>query len=249
MEVTLELVEFANQKPAVGAVGPVTVDTLQKTWKVLSVINGTDAACLGLHPAIYFYSHATGKHQPSALMAVIRWLSEFTSEQFEKFTVVRKQFEDFLASNSRILGDAISRRGSRGRAVPTLIDYYKLVLQELLNWKDESQIYEAMKQNPRLAPFSIKLPDFNEYGPTFSSEVKSYTLITDALASAPTCKICGARYHPDSVNIDHLKPKEEGGKGTPDNARPTHIYCNSNRKKLEPLIAARQAQSPPPKSA
>jgi len=244
MEVTLELVEFANQKPAVGAVGPVTVDALQKTWQVLSVINGKDAACLGLHPAIYFYSHATAKHQPSALMAVIKWLSELTPQQIEEFTLVRKQFEDFLISNSRILGDAISRRGSRGRAVPTLIDYYNLVLRELLNWKNESQIYEAMKQNPRLAPFSVKLPDFNEYSDTFSSEVKSYALITDALASAPICKICGARYHPDSVNIDHLKPKEEGGKGTPDNARPTHVYCNSNRKKLEPLIAARQKQPP-----
>jgi hypothetical protein len=240
MEVTLELVEFANQKPAVGAVGPVTADTLQKTWTVLSKINGMDAACLGLHPAVYFYSHSTGKHQPAALMAVVKWISGWTKQQFENFTVVRKEFENFLISNSRILGDAISRRGSRGRAVPTLIDYYNLVLTEVTNWKKESEIYEAMRVNPRLAPFSVKLPDFNEYGPNFSPEVKSFALITDALAGAPTCKICGARYHPDSVNIDHVKAKEEGGKGSPENAQPTHVYCNANRKRLEPLIALRQ---------
>lgn len=240
MEVTLELVEFANQKPAVGAVGPVTVDTLQKTWTVLSKINGMDAACVGLHPAVYFYSHSTGKHQPAALMAVVKWISGWTKQQFENFTVVRKEFEEFLISNSRILGDAISRRGSRGRAVPTLIDYYNLVLTEVTNWKKESEIYEAMRVKPRLAPFSVKLPDFNEYGPNFSAEVKSFALITDALAGAPTCKICGARYHPDSVNIDHVKGKEEGGKGSPENAQPTHVYCNANRKRLEPLIASRQ---------
>ena len=135
MEVTLELVEFANQKPAIGAVGPVTVDTLQKTWRVLSKINGMDAACLGLHPAVYFYSHATGKHQPAALMAVIKWMSELNDQQIENFTLVRKEFENFLISNSRIMGDAISRRGSRGRSVPTLIDYYNLVFLELFKGK------------------------------------------------------------------------------------------------------------------
>ena len=240
MEVTLELVEFANQKPAVGAVGPVTVDTLQKTWRILSKINGMDAACLGLHPAVYFYSHATGKHQPSALMAVVKWISMMGDKQIENFTVVRKQFEDFLIGNARILGDAISRRGSRGRSVPTLMDYYELVYSELLNGSNESQIYEAMQKNPRLAPFSVKLPDFEEYGPNFSAEVKSFALITDALAGAPVCKICEARYHPDSVNIDHIKTKQQGGKGSPENARATHVYCNSNRERLEPLISARK---------
>ena len=240
MEVTLELVEYANRKPAIGAVGPVTVDTLQKTWRLLSRINGMDAACLGLHPAVYFYSHSTGKHQPSALMAVVKWISEMSDQQIENFTLVRKPFEDFLIGNARILGDAISRRGSRGRSVPTLIDYYNLVVTELSNGSSDSQIYEAMQKNPRLAPFSVKLPNFDEYGPNFSAEVKSFALITDALAGAPTCKICGARYHPDSVNIDHIVTKEMGGKGSPDNARATHVYCNSNRIRLESLIASRQ---------
>jgi Protein of unknown function DUF262/HNH endonuclease len=243
MEVTLELVEFANRKPAFGAVGPVTVDTLQKTWRILSKINGMDSACLGLHPAVYFYSHATGKHQPSALMAVVKCICEMSDQQIENFTLVRKQFEDFLIANARILGDAIGRRGSRGRAVPTLIDYYNLVFAELSSGSAESQIYKAMLNNHRLAPFSVKLPDFNEYGPNFSAEVKSFALITDALTGAPICKICGARYHPDSVNIDHVKTKEEGGTGSPDNARATHVYCNANRKRLEPLIASRQQRS------
>jgi hypothetical protein len=242
MEVTFELVEFANRKSAVGAVGPVTVDTLQKTWRVLSRINGMDSACLGLHPAVYFYSHSTGKHQPSALMAVIKWVDSKTDKEIEDFTIVRKPFEEFLVANARILGDTISRRGSRGRSVPTLADYYDLVCSELIKGNTEAQIYEAMRSNPRLAPFSIKLPDFNEYGPNFSAEVKSFALITDALAGAPTCKICGARYHPDSVNIDHFKSKQEGGKGSPENARPTHIYCNANRGCLEPLLARRRQQ-------
>lgn len=244
MEVTLEIVEYANRRPAVGSVGPVTADTLQKTWRILSRINGMHPSCLGLHPAVYFYSHSTGKHQPAALMAVLKWISEMSEQQIEKFTVVRRDFEEFLVSNARILGDAISRRGSRGRSVPTLIDYFNLISSELMDWKTEAGIYEAMRKQPRLAPFSVKLPDFNEYGSDFSPEVKSFTLITDALNGAPRCKICGARYHPDSVNIDHVKTKEDGGIGSPDNARATHVYCNANRKRLEPMIAEREKQRP-----
>jgi hypothetical protein len=242
MEVALELVEFANRKPATGAVGPVTVDALQKTWRTLSRINGSDPACLGLHPAVYFYSHSTGKHQPSALMAVITWISGLSNEQVEAFTSIRKPFEDFLVSNSSILGATISKRGSRGRSVPTLVEFYELLFSELLKGSDDSKIYEAMRQRPRLAPFSVKLPDINEYGADFSKEVKSFTLIKDALEGSPRCKICNARYHPDSVNIDHIQAKEAGGRGTPDNARPTHYYCNANRERLLPLIAQKQPQ-------
>ncbi len=241
MEVTLELVEFANRKPDVGSAGPVTVSALQKTWRVLSRINGTDPACLGLHPAVYFYSHSTGKHQPAALMAVIRWIAELNDQQIEIFTSIRKEFEDFLIENSAILGETISRRGSRGRSVPTLIAYYSHVVSQLLAGKNQTEIYDSMRSVPRLAPFSVKIPNGVEYGPDFSREVKSFALITDALNSAPVCRICGARYHPDSVNLDHAITKREGGIGEPANARPTHYYCNSNRDRLEALIAKRKA--------
>jgi hypothetical protein len=243
MELALELVEFANnQRTATGAVGPVTVEVLQKTWRVLSLINGDDGGCLGLHPAVYFYSHATGKHHPTAFMAVVRWIASLSKPEIERFTVVRSEFEEFLISNSAVIKEIISRRGSSGRAAHTLSDFYNLVFKSLENFLPTEKIFEDMKENKRLAPFATKIPDFNEYGPNFSSEVKASTYIRDALKAAATtpCRICGARYHPNSVNCDHIIEKSKGGRGNPENARATHYYCNSNRENLEALISSRK---------
>jgi hypothetical protein len=101
MELSLALVEFANKTPIPGRISSRTVDALDKTFKLISKINGNDIGCLGLHPAVYFYSHATGKHQPSALMAVAEWVNSFDANRRKEFTSVRKYFEDFLILNAR----------------------------------------------------------------------------------------------------------------------------------------------------
>jgi hypothetical protein len=169
-------------------------------------------------------------------MAVVKWLSEFDKYKFRKFVSVRKYFEDFLILNSRAIGEAISARGSRGRSVPTLISYYELILTELLIGTPPKKIITKMKKDRQLKPLATAPIDYNEYGPGFSREVKSGVFLADALNGVPPCRICGARYQPDSVNADHIKPKSQGGLGTADNLGPTHYYCNGGKDVLEPLI-------------
>jgi hypothetical protein len=239
MEITLDLVEFANkQKKARGSIAQKTVYALQNTWSVLSKINGKDVGCLGLHPAVYFYSHVTGKHQPAALMAILKWVNDFDKVRLREFTSVRKFFEDFLITNSRALGDVISTRGSRGRSVGTLIAYYNLVLNELLKGSGPKTILDEMRKDTKMFPFAENLPDFTEYGIDFSTETKSAKFLVDALKGGPTCRICKARYQPDSVNADHKLPKSKGGTGHPKNIDPTHYYCNGGKTALKPLIRA-----------
>jgi len=238
MEIALELVEFANKKPIRGRVAEKTVLALQNTKSILSRINGSDNGCLGLHPAVYFYSHATGKHQLAALMAIVKWIEGFDKNRFKDFTSVRKHFEDFLILNARALGETVSARGSKGRSVKTLISYYELVLNELLKGGNPKTILDEMRKQPKLFPFAENLPDFNEYGAEFSRETKSAVFLADALNGAPLCRVCGARYQPDSVNADHEIPKSQGGTGNPKNMKPTHYYCNGGKTALKPLIEA-----------
>jgi hypothetical protein len=238
MEIALELVEFANKTPIRGPVAKRTVTALQNTWSTLAKINGKDRGCFGLHPAVYFYSHATGKHQPAALMAVAKWTEGFDKKRSREFTSVRKYFEDFLIFNARALGDTISARGSRGRSVKTLISYYDLVLDELLKGGNPKTILAEMRKQSKLFPFAENLPDFTEYGTEFSAETKSGVFLIDAINAAPACRVCGARYQPDSVNADHTIPKSSRGTGHPRNMGPTHYYCNGGKSVLKPLINA-----------
>jgi hypothetical protein len=241
MDIALEIVEFAKKqspKQPIRGTAKKTVVLLENVREILLKINGKDSGCLGLHPAVYFYSFATGKHQPAALMAVLKWISGFDKNRLKAFTSVRKYFEDFLLTNARALGEIVSTRGSRGRSVGTLISYYDLVLDELIKGAAPKAILKEMRKHPKLKPFAEKLPDFTEYGKEFSTETKSAVFLADALKASPKCRVCGARYQPDSVNADHTQPKSKGGIGNPKNMGPTHYYCNSGKRTLEPLIAA-----------
>lgn len=64
----------------------------------------------------------------------------------------------------------------------------------------------------------------------FSSERKSAVYIKDAIKSAPKCKICSGYIHRNSVSIDHITRKQDGGTGSVDNGQIAHPYCNTTAK-------------------
>ena len=171
-------------------------------------------------------------------MAVVKWVDGFDKKRCKEFTSVRQYFEKFLILNARALGDTISTKGSKGRSLKTLITYYDLVLNELLIGGNPKTILEVMRKQPQLFPFAENLPDFKEYGTEFSSETKSAVFLIDAIKGAPKCRVCGARYQPDSVNADHKIPKSDGGIGHPKNMGPTHYYCIGGKTALKPLLKA-----------
>ena len=64
----------------------------------------------------------------------------------------------------------------------------------------------------------------------FSSERKSAVYIKEALLNAPKCKICGGYIHRNSITIDHIDRKEDGGLGNIENGQIAHPYCNTTVK-------------------
>jgi 5-methylcytosine-specific restriction endonuclease McrA len=64
----------------------------------------------------------------------------------------------------------------------------------------------------------------------FSKETKSATFLRDAIAGAPRCKICNCLLHFNSIQIDHIVRKQDGGLGVLENAQLSHPYCNSTVK-------------------
>ena len=64
----------------------------------------------------------------------------------------------------------------------------------------------------------------------FSSGTKSATFLNEAIDKALKCKICKGLIHVNSISTDHKIRKEDGGKGNPENAQLTHLFCNSTLK-------------------
>lgn len=44
------------------------------------------------------------------------------------------------------------------------------------------------------------------------------------------CCICSAAIHFNSISIDHIVRKQDGGLGTVDNAQLSHPFCNTGVK-------------------
>jgi hypothetical protein len=64
----------------------------------------------------------------------------------------------------------------------------------------------------------------------FNTSQKSAVYMKSALQNAPTCKICNGFIHKNSISIDHIQRKQDGGLATLDNGQLTHPYCNTGYK-------------------
>jgi hypothetical protein len=72
--------------------------------------------------------------------------------------------------------------------------------------------------------------EFDSSAKDFNTGKKSAVYIREALQNAPKCKICGGFIHRNSISIDHVQRKEDGGLATLDNGQITHPYCNTGYK-------------------
>jgi 5-methylcytosine-specific restriction endonuclease McrA len=78
--------------------------------------------------------------------------------------------------------------------------------------------------------FQNVFQQFDSTAKDFNTGQKSAIYIRDALQNAPTCKICGGMIHRNSISIDHLHRKQDGGLATLENGQLTHPYCNTSYK-------------------
>jgi hypothetical protein len=223
--------------------GAKTIQYLKVIKKVSELITTDDPGSLGLHPAVYSYS-ATGRFQPTAFFAQIQLVQKLKNKkEFNEFTAVRTQFEEFLVTHKYFINQLISNYGSSTRSLAPLFDLYNLILKEIHSGKNNEAVKHAVLNDPQFVSRLIEIsPGESAIDKRFSKGTKAAIRLKEALEAAPRCKICGARYHPYSNTIDHKKRAEDGGLGTMENGSVTHPYCNSGYKEW---LVSRGAPSPP----
>ena len=210
--------------------GDETILFLKQAKKISNLINSTHPSSLGLHPAVYFYSK-TGRHKTASFFAVTEFLMELENKKkLEKFTHCREKFEEFLLEHDYIIQQILRHYRSSSKAIPHIKEYMLILMDQVEKYDKTTTLQNIFKNDNFKFLKSSDTELLDSEGSDFSSAIKSATFISEALSSAVRCKICKARMHTNSITIDHINRKEDGGKGNFKNAQLAHPYCNSGIK-------------------
>jgi hypothetical protein len=214
--------------------GEVTLQYLEKSKWIASRINSSNSGSLGLHPAVYLYSK-DGMYKIASFYAVTALMLEFekNSNLIKDFLSVRGDFEDILLEYDYFIPQIVRKYRFAIMSYKHLKDFYLYLIGELKkNISKEVIITELLKNSTysylNAQPGLVK--DGDEPSKDFPEQVKSEVFMTEALATSLRCKICHGFIHKNSISIDHITRKADGGMGTLDNAQLTHPYCNTTYK-------------------
>jgi hypothetical protein len=217
-----------------------TIEYLKQAKQIITTIANQEDTdymrSLDLHPLVYFYSDR-GNHQPLTFQAVIEWIANWKAKSdFIRFTLHREAFEEFLIAHKDFL-QQISRDLRGGvKAVHAIKKFLESLLTHTESGVKPDELVDALRASGYTY---LKLPTpmkEEEYGKDFTPPTKSQINISRHLTTAWRCEYCRARVPNFGLSFDHSTDRSEGGKGSPENARRTHHYCNSNKKNLIPLF-------------
>jgi hypothetical protein len=193
-------------------------------------INSVDPSSLGLHPAVYFYSRE-GKYKVASFYAIIALIMDFELHRsYQKFTDIRSKFEAFLIKYDNLVQQIVRKYRSASNGYLKIRDFYQVAINLIQQGEKDNVLINKILKTPELQ-FIQSSKSFKGFEKnTFTKEKKSEIFIREALKNALTCNICGGYIHLNSISVDHIVNKKDGGKGTIENGQLTHPYCNSIKK-------------------
>lgn len=210
--------------------GEQTIMLLKKCRKLAWRLNSVHPSSLGLHPIVYFYSKE-GKHKPASFYFTISLLLELEKRNYyNKFIDVRSKFESFLLNYDYLIQQITRKYRSAYSSIPYVTDLFITLIDLLPN----KSITDAVKEICQLEKFQyltlINTEEETIAYSNFTSETKSEVFIKEALKNGIKCGICHSYIHRNSITIDHIERKEDGGKGIIENGQLSHPYCNTTYK-------------------
>ncbi|MEW6360608.1 MAG: DUF262 domain-containing protein [Acidobacteriota bacterium] len=233
----LEFINIVNNIPADfkesladDLTGDETVNILKQTRRIAWRINSNHPSSLGLHPVVYFYSQ-DGRHKVASFYATLAFVKELEEKKkLSEFCLVRPSFENILLQNDSLIQQINRKYRSAIASYSQIKDFYFAVIELLQNGVNESEVITQLIKTSKFNYLTLTVEQNEITSNKFSTERKSAVYIKEALSNAPKCKICGGYIHRNSISIDHIDRKQDGGLGTIDNGQITHPYCNTTLK-------------------
>jgi len=207
--------------------GDMTKKYLQSTKSILGRIIGKGSPSMGLHPLIYFYSES-GRHQFTSLMAWILLIKDMEiHKSFQKFTKIRRNFEDFILQYKIFIHQIVIHNGSGVKSYEKLYVFFKDIIDNLQKGISPNDIIKHLKS----VQFYYLKPNEKEIDPQqqkdFSTQTKSTIYINSQFPNPQICPLCNGYFYGKGANADHKTAKVNGGVGNAENGQMTHGYCNS----------------------
>jgi len=227
---SMELENKKKHSTSEDADGTRTIQYLMRCKKMAQRLNSTHPGSLGLHPVVYFYS-ANGRHKIASFFAFTALFMELEKRDiFTKFIEVRESFEALVLKYDYMIQQIVRKYRSAFASYPFMMDFYMKSINLLSDGLSIDDAVTAISKEESFK-FLTQLNETSEpVGADFSRDTKSAAFIRDALRGAPKCSICGGYLHVNSITIDHVVRKREGGHGSLENAQLTHPYCNTTFK-------------------
>jgi hypothetical protein len=179
---------------------------------------------------VYFYTRG-GSFKSEAFVAVLRFVNYLEEhKRLKDFVQVRAKFEDFLVDHKEATALIVHKYGTGERNIPWLFVYYKSLFDQLLAGSSPAEIKKLIAKDHNFAFLSVPPPPKAAppgKGKSFTAGTKTAAYFAQALQGAVKCGLCGARVHKNSMQIDHVTMKKDGGHGGLENAQVAHPYCNS----------------------
>ncbi len=210
--------------------GRETIKMLYNAREVAQRLNSMHPSSLGLHPIVYFYSQE-GRHKVASFFATVSFVMELVQKnKINEYIKVRESFEHILLEYDLLVQQISRKYRSAEQSYPYIMDYFFKVMN-LLNsgLPDDKIIIEIVNSND-FNYLTIDLSNPAATSQSFNSGRKSAVYIREGIANANRCKICNGYIHKNSLTIDHIKRKADGGLGTTDNGQIAHPYCNTTYK-------------------
>lgn len=226
-----DLINFsASSVSTVDNDGTLTIQRLKDLKNLLETISSKEPDSLGLHPIIYFYSKK-GNFRVSAFYALLGFVKYIKiNNQLDDFTSVREKFEEFIYKYDYVIDQINRSLRSTKKSVPVLTQFYIDVLKYLKDHNSFDEIISEFTKNDYYPKFLIDQDEETIETENFNCNRKSEVFIKQAFPGAMKCPICGGLLHVNSISIDHIIRKQDGGQSHSTNGQATHFYCNTTYK-------------------
>lgn len=210
--------------------GENTIYYLKQTLKIARLINSNHPSSLGLHPILFFYSKE-GRHKPALFYSIAHFVMDIEKrKQLNNFILTRKSIENIIWNYDYLIQQINRKYRSAQSSYIHISNFLMSCMGLLLDGNNETKSIDILIKN-EYDYLTLEKYEVNECASSsFDTKKKSAVYIKDAIESAPRCKICGGLIHVNSISIDHLKRKQDGGLGSIDNGQLVHPYCNTGYK-------------------
>lgn len=230
----LEFVNTVNQiqdKQLDDATGDETITILNSCLSIARLVNSNHPSSLGLHPAVYFYAR-NGRYKPASFNFFLRLVMELKSKnKLNEFVKAREKLERIILDYDDLPRQIVRKYRTSVAGAPHVVDFYMQAISLINSGFDVEKVVSEIITSTKFNYLTIKPElDADEISKDFDSEGKSEVFMSEALKNSIKCKICNGYLHANSISIDHVVRKQDGGSAAIENGQVSHPYCNTGYK-------------------